>query len=214
MRNSTSPQRTWLMSRPPTSPKSRVRQFTPNRVRRSSAQSPTQNSRIPHFAKPVLCSNRSRSLDGLLDGPSEETFSEKDNPKYLNDFNNESKEELVVANEDDEENFCKKEEENLVNNESENENNSRCNNQFVQNSESNITNQSQDVDDKNVEQKVPGELDRDGLSKSRSYEDHLDSDSSFDPNGSMLSLPNSGDGKRKRNFMDKCVSKVRHLIRK
>lgn len=147
------------MSRPPTSPKSRVRQFTPNRVRRSSAQSPTPNSRIPHFAKPVLCSNRSRSLDGLLDEPSEETFSEKDNPKYLNDFNDESKEDLlIVANEDDEEETDCKKEENIVNTESENDDNTSSNNQIVQNSESNITNQSRDVDDGNVERKVPGKL--------------------------------------------------------
>lgn len=205
------------MSRPPTSPKSRARQFTPGRVRRSSAQSPTPQSRIPHFAKPVLCSNRSRSLDGLLDGPSEETFSEKDNPKYLNDIKNESREEIADENEID----CKKDENvDVVNNKNEDDDDNDVDdnntNEIVQNSGSNKTNQSQDVEnDENLDDKeVPGELDRDCLSKSRSYEDHLDSDSYNDRNGSMLSLPNSGDGKRKKNFMDKCVSKVRHLIRK
>lgn len=50
-----------------------------------------------------------------------------------------------------------------------------------------------------------------GISKSRSYQENLDAESL--DRGSMLSLPNA-DAKRKRNFMDKCVSKVRHLIKK
>ncbi|XP_067010888.1 uncharacterized protein [Anabrus simplex] len=43
-----------------------------------------------------------------------------------------------------------------------------------------------------------------------------DSNSEAKQNGSQLSLPlpNAGEHKRKRNFMDRCVNKVRSLIRK
>lgn len=179
------------MSRPPTSPKSRSRQMIPGKVRRSSAQSSGNTGRVSHFAKPVLVPSRSRSLDGLLDGPSEETFSEKDNPKYLKDTAIGSEEPLNEGEKGDD----------------------GDKNKVVQISENCETNENTL---EGVEQTVFAEMEeeRDGLSKSRSYEDHLDSESSNDRNGSMLSLPNSGDGKRKRNFMDKCVSKVKNLIRK
>lgn len=53
------------------------------------------------------------------------------------------------------------------------------------------------------------------LTKTRSLEEHLDDSesSSGDPKrSSQISL--SSDTKRKRNFMDRCVNKVRSLIRK
>lgn len=64
--------------------------------------------------------------------------------------------------------------------------------------------QSDETEDNFLDVKEP-------ISKSRSYQENLDAESL--DRGSMLSLPNS-DTKRKRNFMDKCVSKVRHLIKK
>lgn len=58
---------------------------------------------------------------------------------------------------------------------------------------------------------------KEGISKARSYQENLNGVSVEEEDnhkGSMLSLPNSVGSKRKRNFMDKCVSKVRHFIKK
>lgn len=61
------------------------------------------------------------------------------------------------------------------------------------------------------------------LLKAKSCGAGLDSDESFSSNdykpankvqGSLLSLPTGAEPKRKRNFMDKCVNKVRSFIRK
>lgn len=64
--------------------------------------------------------------------------------------------------------------------------------------------------------------DSDTLNKTQSCHANLDSESTSTDlssevkQGSQLSLPlnNTGEPKRKRNFMDRCVNKVRSLIRK
>lgn len=171
-------QKTWLPGRPPTSPKSRDVSLPRGRTRRSSAQSSIP-SRVPRFAKPVLCSNRSRSLDGLLDAPPEEPCLENNNKLYLNKSNAESNESYECKeNEADERNHNGREK-------------SRS------------------------EEPTEECLAERGMIKSKSYEDRLDSDNSSNQSGSVVSLPDSvEEGKKKQNFMNKCVTKVKSLIRK
>lgn len=64
------------------------------------------------------------------------------------------------------------------------------------------------------ESEVKDKISNDDTTESKSHEDRLNSDSSTEFSGSMLSLTNSESGKRKQNFMNKCVSKVKNLIRK
>lgn len=85
-----------------------------------------------------------------------------------------------------------------------------------------------DEDDDNDDNDDDGDHDRSTMLKARSCGAGLDSDGSVssseysggrstgpkkDP-GSLLSLPAGAEPKRKRNFMDKCVNKVRSFMRK
>lgn len=146
------------MSRPPTSPTNKARKFSPlqPRSRRSSAQS---NARASPFVTTVRCSNRSRSLDGLLD----ESLDDRSDSRYLNKV----------------EESC---------------------------SASAIPPLNLEVDKTDSADREPDE----NLSESRSYEGNLDSDSVRE--GSIMSLP--AENKRKKNFMDKCMSRVKNFIKK
>ncbi|KAK6625701.1 hypothetical protein RUM43_006000 [Polyplax serrata] len=183
LRTSVSPQKNWPLGRPPATPKTRAILPLPHgRIRRSSAQTPSA-SKPPYFAQPVLNSNRSRSLDGLLDAPlDEEPYVEKETVKP-----NEQppKKETSDAGEENT-STAEGEEPGKV-------------------PEAEAGTRETESDDE-----------AGNLTKSRSCEAHLnsDEDSSSEFGGSTLSLSNSGDSKPKQNFMNKCVNKVKNLIRK
>lgn len=76
--------------------------------------------------------------------------------------------------------------------------------------------------EKNDERLLMAENEKSTLLKAKSCGAGLDSDDSYSQEykpvikgqGSLLSLPNGAETKRKRNFMDKCVNKVRSFIKK
>ena len=182
------------------------------RIRRSSAQSSTPPKLPTSYTKSNLGGNRSRSLDGLLDAPSEESYI-VDNQTYLKKRD---------SNDDDKNNN------NNLNVSDDNLNKTTPTDATRDNNNDDDRDGNDDENDENENDKREKRENfpiKNSI-KSKSYEDRLNSDyteeNSTECSDSMTSLTNTEDNnndndnnnKKRQNFMNKCVNKMKNLMKK
>lgn len=216
LRNSPSPSRSWLTNGPPKVPRPAPRTYT----RRSSANAYPLSRDVPDtsfskkdFKEDNASNNRSKSLDKLLDDTTPKSLDNSSLSTLIQDTNNNGTRCKSLDELSDETKPCVTDTDSV----SDSDRRSKSYENLVE-PEKELTQSTENlIDDRSSSSGTP-ELSL-GVEKntSKSCDNIMNeqalSDCSESQPGSMMSLP-SQDGKRKKNFMDRCYNKVRSFIKK